>query len=324
VNSDWWIFRGQNIPHEGVSQLPPPPPWRDFQTPDQPEVPPGWRFTDFQRARSYQAADSTIEAVNAALYLRRPLLVTGKPGVGKSTLAYAVAHELQLGEVLRWPITSRSRLQDGLYSYDAIGRLHDANRSGADPAIGSYIKLGPLGTALAPSAVPRVLLVDELDKGDIDFPNDLLTVFEEGQYLIDELARASGEEPVATVRGADGTPAQITGGLVNCRSFPFVVLTSNAEREFPPAFLRRCIPLEIGLPTHDELEKVVADLLGPEMVNVAADLISTFEQRRKDGHLATDQLLNAVYLTFQAAQADGRSRPDFAELLMRQLQQMPS
>jgi MoxR-like ATPase len=215
-------------------------------------------------------------------------------------------------------------MRDGLYSYDAIGRLHDANRSGSDPAIGEYIKLGPLGTALAPSSTPRVLLVDEIDKSDIDFPNDLLTIFEEGQYEIPELARAAKSDTMARVRAFDDSVIQISKGQINCTSFPFVVLTSNAEREFPPAFLRRCIPLDIAPPEREELERIVEDLLGPEMAEIADELITEFENRRRDGHLATDQLLNAIYLTFHAAQADGRSRDSFAHLLMKQLQQSAS
>lgn len=126
-----------------------------------------------------------LELINAALYLRRPLLVTGEPGSGKSTLAHSVAYELGLGRVLQWPIVSRTELKDGLYTYDAIGRLQDAQLAergtgrGSDD-IGRYIRLGPLGTALLPAERPRVLLIDELDKSDIDLPNDLLNVVEEG------------------------------------------------------------------------------------------------------------------------------------------------
>ncbi|MFM6527076.1 MAG: MoxR family ATPase, partial [Dolichospermum sp.] len=99
-------------------------------------------------------------------------------GTGKTSLAYAVAYELGLGEVLHWPITTRTTLKDGLYSYDAIGRLQDAKDKDKDnlAEIGKYINLGSLGTALLPSEKPRVLLIDEIDKSDIDLPNDLLHI----------------------------------------------------------------------------------------------------------------------------------------------------
>src|SRR4051794_20701301 len=113
---DWKVFRGKGDPHDGVRRLEKVlPPWRDFDR----------RETD--RAETYLASEREIQLVNAALYLRRPLLVTGPPGSGKSSLAYAVARELRLGPVIRWPINSRSTLAEGLYSYDAIARLRDAN-----------------------------------------------------------------------------------------------------------------------------------------------------------------------------------------------------
>src|SRR5216110_1414336 len=111
------IYLGTNTPHRRLEQLlPDPPPWRVFTD-----------EAHRMRGTKFKASEEEIELVNAALYLRRPLLITGRPGTGKSSLAYAVAHELQLGSVLRWPITTRSTLADGLYRYDAIGRLQDAS-----------------------------------------------------------------------------------------------------------------------------------------------------------------------------------------------------
>ncbi|MFD5841059.1 AAA family ATPase [Streptomyces chartreusis] len=255
------------------------------------------------------------DMVNAAIYLRRPLLVTGKPGTGKSALAYRISRELGLGRVLRWHITSRTTLRSGLYEYDAIGRVQDAaaTRRGplADgsedsvtptrPEIGEYLQLGPLGTALLPYAAPRVLLIDELDKSDLDLANDLLSVFEEGKFTVPELVRLRRREPRTTVLtdDPDGS-AVITDGTVQCRAFPIVVITSNGEREFPAAFLRRLLRLHMPEPDHDRLAAMVAaHFTGQEAADVnSRDLLQEFVRRsRERGGLAADQLLNSAYLT---------------------------
>jgi MoxR-like ATPase len=206
---NWLIYRGSGEPHDGILSLPEPPPWRGL---DQ-------RQKGADRARTYQIGPGEVDVVNAALRLRRPLLVTGKPGTGKSSLADNIAHELKLGPVLRWHITSRSGLADGLYSYDAIGRLHEAGlRSGQAPGevdIGRYIRLGPLGTALLPRDKPRVLLIDELDKSDIDLPNDLLSVFEDGEFRIRELERLPEEQSAVEVFTIDQGSSQGHGKVLN-------------------------------------------------------------------------------------------------------------
>jgi MoxR-like ATPase len=295
--SEWHIYTGTGQPHEGITRLPKPPPWRDFT--GGPELPkPAGDSDSSHDAQSYLPTAEAVEQVNAALYLRRPLLVTGAPGTGKSTLAYAVAHELKLGPVLHWPITSRVTLHDGLYQYDPLTRLYAASKQESAASdyedIGRFIRLGPLGTALLPCSQPRVLLVDEIDKSDIDLVNDLLTVFEKGEYEIVELVRQEAE--TAEVMTADGANrVMVTGGRVRCKAFPLVVMTSNGEREFPPAFLRRCITVHLSQPASEpEMAEIVQAHLG-DLAGQSSDLVSHFFERKTSGELATDQLLNAIY-----------------------------
>ncbi|MFI8092145.1 AAA family ATPase [Streptomyces sp. NPDC086080] len=302
VGDDWRLFRGDGRVRE--ANLPAAPPWRRFGG-----AAPG---AGRRRERPYLIGSDEADVVSAALMLRRPLLVTGQPGTGKSSMAHAVAHELGLGRVLHWPVNSRTTLQDGLYHYDAIGRLREASlrrdrhdeRGAApgEPDMGSYIRLGPLGTALLPGTRPRVLLIDELDKGDIDLPNDLLTIFEDGEFEIPELARLTGEQDRVRVVTADPEGrADVERGWVRCEEFPVVVITSNGERDFPPAFLRRCVRLDLPEPDEERLRAIVRAHLGgdgpeAEGLEEADELVRAFLARRASGELATDQLLNAVFL----------------------------
>lgn len=324
--STWPVYTGDGEPHDGIEQLPPPPPWRTFDggpelaTPDEDDDISATSPDRRHRARTYRATQLAVQLVNAALYLRRPLLVTGPPGSGKSSLPYAVARELKLGPVLRWNITSRTTLHDGLYQYDPLSRLYAAGRTAArqrprDSELEDHLRLGPLGTALLPYARPRVLLIDEIDKSDLDLPNDLLHILEEGKYEIPELVRAARHTPSAQVM-VDGTDDRVTiaRGRIQCRAFPFVVMTSNGEREFPPAFLRRCVRLELPQPRGAHLERIVRAHLGEPDAN-ARELIDRFLEQGKRGELATDQLLNAIYLT-GTPEIDAASREELAKQLM--------
>ncbi|RAY12807.1 MoxR family ATPase [Actinomadura craniellae] len=324
-DGDWRIYRGDSEPHSGLDRLPPPPPWRRF---GQSGSIAGRRLGGSERAISYRANEDVVDKVNTALQLRRPLLVTGKPGTGKSTLAYNIAYELRLEPVLYWPITSRTVLGEGLYHYDAIGRVHENSLRESIPLteavgttdIGRYIRLGPLGTALLARDRPRVLLIDELDKSDIDLPNDLLNVFEEGYFSIPELERLPDEQSAVSVMTVDGTGrVPVERGQVHCTAFPIVIITSNGEREFPPAFLRRCVRLVIEPPSEEQLADIVKAHLGEAAAVASADLIRAFLERSSQRDLATDQLLNAIYLATSGTRPPEAKLRDLVDAIMRPL-----
>lgn len=326
---DWKIFTGSGVPHDHVEDLPDPPPWRDFEARRR-----AIAANEDPRGKTFRVRPREVELVNAALYLRRPLFVTGPPGSGKSSLAFAVARELKLGRVLRWPINSRSTLEEGLYHYDALARLRDlksketlSDDDGSDvkEGLGLYIKLGPLGTALLPQSKPRVLLIDEIDKADIDLPNDLLHVFEEGEFEIPELLRVAADVPRVKVRPADSRHerdrVEVEEGVVSCTSFPIVVLTSNAEREMPPAFRRRCLSLTIEPPGKEELREIVAAHFEDADLDESQDIIDRFVYQRDDENsmMATDQLLNAVFLLTRGRSPRGEEGKRVLELILREL-----
>ncbi|MCA9311048.1 MAG: MoxR family ATPase [Phycisphaerales bacterium] len=325
--SEWMIFKGSGAPHDGIGRLPAPPPWRAFGD----DSPAGDPERETYRGRTFHPDAAQIEMVNAALYLRRPLLITGDPGCGKSSLAYAVAWELGLGRVLRWSINSRSTLAEGLYTYDAVARLRDASMQHQGGAggreaedVGRYVRLGPLGTALYPCGErrPRVLLIDEIDKSDIDLPNDLLHVFEEGEYEIPELSRLedrAGVEVMPWDGRGDDDRVTIRGGRVRCATFPFVVLTSNGERELPPAFHRRCLRLHIASPDPDHLRRIVESHLARLDPDLVGTMIEEFDKRRQEGVMATDQLLNALYLLSRPSTSDERTRDRVLHEILRDL-----
>jgi len=192
------------------------------------------QFDQFRGTDTYIASDELRHAVNVAVALARPLLVRGEPGTGKTLLAENLASALHL-PLIRWHVKSTTKAKDGLYVYDTVARLHDSRFGNAADVrdIARYIKLGPLGEALAaPSRV--VLLIDEIDKADLEFPNDLLHELDVMRFRIDE----TGREIAAAER-------------------PIVVITSNNEKELPDAFLRRCVFHYIQFPNRELMSEIV-------------------------------------------------------------------
>lgn len=214
----------------------------------------------FEGTASYVATDDLKLAVNAAITLERPLLVKGEPGTGKTLLAEQLAQSLGT-RLITWHIKSTTKAHQGLYEYDAVSRLRDS-QLGVDKVhdVRNYIRRGKLWEAF--EAEERVvLLIDEIDKADIEFPNDLLQELDRMEFFVYEI-----------------------GETVRARQRPIIVITSNNEKELPDAFLRRCFFHYIAFPDRETLQKIVdvhfPNLKG-ELVAEALDLF--FEVRRVPG-----------------------------------------
>ncbi|MGZ5904291.1 MAG: AAA family ATPase, partial [Reyranella sp.] len=187
----------------------------------------------FTGTDSYVASDDLRVAVNAAIALQRPLLIKGEPGTGKTVLAHEVAKAIG-APLIEWHIKSTTKAQQGLYEYDAVSRLRDSQLGDERVKdIKHYIKRGKLWDAFTAAERP-VLLIDEIDKADIEFPNDLLLELDRMEFYVYE-----------------------TSETIRARRRPIVVITSNNEKELPDAFLRRCVCHYIEFPDEEMMERIV-------------------------------------------------------------------
>lgn len=240
-------------------------------------------FHRFAGTSTYLTNESLEAAVNCALALERPLLVKGEPGTGKTLLANAIAEALSL-DLIHWPVKSTTRAADGLYVYDTVQRLYDARFGDGDVKdIRRYIKLGALGRAFA-SSERVVLLIDEVDKADLEFPNDLLHEIDRMRFVVSE----TGDEVVASQR-------------------PVVVITSNNEKELPDAFLRRCVFHFIDFPDPELMKRIVRvhhprvdDSLVDQAVVAFYELRSVPRLRKRP---STSELVDWISVLMQASDA---------------------
>lgn len=259
-------------------------------------------FIRFQGTDRYLTDPALEGAVNCALALERPLLIKGEPGTGKTQLAEAISHALGL-PLIGWSVKSTTRAQDGLYLYDTVQRLYDARFNEGDAKdVGRYVKLGPLGQAFAaPSRA--VLLIDEVDKADLEFPNDLLHELDRMRFRVLE----TGEEIVARQR-------------------PVVIITSNNEKELPDAFLRRCVFHFIDFPDEALMKRIIA-VHHPDLEARLAEqaLQAFFELRKLDGlrkKPSTSELIDWIAVLRQAGvgEVKGGSKLPFLGALLKKEQ----
>ena len=204
--------------------------------------------TKFTGSSRYVASNDLMSTVNIAMALEKPLLIKGEPGTGKTMLAQAVSEALGK-KLIIWNVKSTTKAQDGLYVYDVVQRLYDSQfgTEGVDN-IGKYIKLGKLGEAFTADE-QVVLLIDEIDKADLEFPNDLLWELDQMEFYIPE-----------------------TKETIKAKQRPIVIITSNAEKELPDAFLRRCVFHYINFPDQEQMEEILRvhfDKLDQKLINQA-------------------------------------------------------
>jgi MoxR-like ATPase len=216
--------------------------------------------TKFTGSSNYVASDELMHSVNVSIALEKPLLIKGEPGTGKTMLAESIANALGKDLVI-WNIKSTTKAQDGLYVYDTVQRLYDSQfGEGNVSDIKKYIKLGKLGEAFS-STDQVVLLIDEIDKADLEFPNDLLWELDKMEFYIPE-----------------------TKETIKAKQRPIVIITSNAEKELPDAFLRRCIFHYIEFPDREKMEEIIKVHYGDiekKLLNQALESFYTIREMKE-------------------------------------------
>lgn len=246
-------------------------------------------MTLFKGSDNYVVTEELMNAVNVSIALKKPLLIKGEPGTGKTMLAEAIADSLGMNLII-WSIKSTTKAQDGLYVYDTVQRLYDSQFGEGDVAdIGQYIKLGKLGEAFT-SDSQVVLLIDEIDKADLEFPNDLLWELDKMEFYINE-----------------------TKETIRTKHRPIVIITSNAEKELPDAFLRRCIFHYIEFPTAEKMEEIIHVHYGDIDKKLVTNALEAFYKIRDMKDLqkkpSTSELLDWI----QALMISGVSIEDLYE-----------